>query len=107
MSLDAALALADQVLVGGRDGRPPSVSPADPGQADTTRPCRAPTAVGLTPRELEVLGQLAEGKRNAEIADALFIGTGTVRTHVSNILAKLDARTRTEAAALGRRHGLV
>jgi DNA-binding CsgD family transcriptional regulator len=54
-------------------------------------------AGGLSPRELEVLQLLVTGKSNPEIADALYIGRGTVRTHVSNILSKLGARTRTEA----------
>ena len=67
----------------------------------------AAAAAGLSPREHEVLRLLAEGKSNPEIADALFIGRGTVRTHVSNILGKLDARTRTEAAALARERGLL
>jgi non-specific serine/threonine protein kinase len=62
---------------------------------------------GLSPREAEVLRLLAAGKTNPEIADALFIGRGTVRTHVSNILGKLDARTRTEAAAIARERGLL
>jgi DNA-binding NarL/FixJ family response regulator len=50
---------------------------------------------------------LAKGKSNPEIAEALYIGRGTVRTHVSNILGKLDAKTRTEAAALARERGLI
>jgi DNA-binding CsgD family transcriptional regulator/tetratricopeptide (TPR) repeat protein len=67
-----------------------------------------PAAVdGLTPRELEVLRLVAKGRSNAEIAAALFIGPGTVRTHVSAILAKLNAKSRTEAAHLALRSGLV
>jgi len=62
---------------------------------------------GLSPRELDVLRLLATGKSNPEIADALYIGRGTVRTHVSNILSKLGARTRTEASMVARDHGLV
>jgi non-specific serine/threonine protein kinase len=54
----------------------------------------------LTARELEVLPLLAAGLTNQQIADRLFISRGTVRTHVSNILAKLGARSRTEAAVL-------
>jgi DNA-binding CsgD family transcriptional regulator len=61
----------------------------------------------LTEREVDVLRLVAAGKTNPEIAEALFIGRGTVRTHVSSILAKLGARTRTEAADLARRRGLL
>jgi DNA-binding NarL/FixJ family response regulator len=56
---------------------------------------------------LEVLRLLADGRTNPEIAEALFISPGTARIHVSHILAKLDARTRTEAAAAARRRGLI
>lgn len=62
---------------------------------------------GLSPRELDVLRLLVSGKSNPEIADVLFIGRGTVKTHVGNILAKLDARSRTEAVAIAHRRGLV
>ncbi len=62
---------------------------------------------GLSLREEEVLRLLVVGKSNPQIAEALFIGRGTVRTHVSNILAKLGARTRTEASMLARDRGLV
>jgi non-specific serine/threonine protein kinase len=66
-----------------------------------------PDAGGLTPRELDVLRLLAKGLSNPEIADALYIGRGTVRTHVSNILGKLGARTRTEATMLARDRELI
>jgi DNA-binding CsgD family transcriptional regulator len=62
---------------------------------------------GLTERERDVLRLLASGKTNPEIADALFIGRGTVRNHVSHIFAKLGAKTRTEAADLAERRGLL
>jgi DNA-binding NarL/FixJ family response regulator len=61
----------------------------------------------LTPRERDVLRLLVLGRTNPEIAEELFISPSTARVHVSNILAKLDARTRTQAADLARRLGLV
>jgi predicted ATPase/DNA-binding CsgD family transcriptional regulator len=75
-----------------------AVAEAAPEEAD---------AGGLTPRELDVLRLLAKGLSNPEIADALYIGRGTVRTHVSNILGKLGARTRTEATMLARDRDLI
>jgi DNA-binding CsgD family transcriptional regulator len=61
----------------------------------------------LTPREREVLALLVTGRTNAEIADRLFLSSGTVRNYVSTILGKLGARTRTEAAAIARTHDLL
>ena len=61
----------------------------------------------LTRRENEVLQQLALGKSNQEIAEALFIADKTVRTHVSNILSKLGVSSRTQAALYAVRSGLV
>jgi DNA-binding NarL/FixJ family response regulator len=61
----------------------------------------------LTERETEVLKQLAQGKSNKEIAATLVIAEKTVRTHVSNILAKLDVTSRTQAALHAVRSGLV
>jgi DNA-binding CsgD family transcriptional regulator len=55
--------------------------------------------LGLTPREAEVLGWIARGKQNGEIAELLFISPFTVRKHVQNIFEKLDVHTRTAAVA--------
>lgn len=61
----------------------------------------------LTARELEILGLVARGLRNQEIADQLSLAIGTVKVHVNNILDKLGARDRTEAAMLAVKQGLV
>jgi len=61
----------------------------------------------LTAREAEILAHVAEGRSNGEIAKQLFISAKTVSVHVSNILAKLGASGRTEAAAIARRRGLL
>ncbi len=61
----------------------------------------------LSDREREVLVMLAQGVPNKEIADKLHIAEGTVKNHVSNILAKLQVQNRTQAANLARKRGLV
>jgi DNA-binding NarL/FixJ family response regulator len=61
----------------------------------------------LTDRETEVLRVLARGLSNTEIAEALFITEGTVKTHVSSILAKLDLPSRTRAALYALKIGLI
>ena len=61
----------------------------------------------LSDREHEVLVLLAQGHSNREIAGQLVLAEGTVKNHVSNILGKLQAENRTQAAEIARRHGLV
>lgn len=61
----------------------------------------------LTERELEVLLLLAKGKTNQEIADELFIALKTVKTHVSNVLSKLEVQDRTQAVIYAFKQGLV
>ena len=72
------------------------------------QPERSESGLGydLTKREREVLALLVEGLSNAEIAAQLHITVAAVKYHVSNILSKLGATNRTEAAALARQHGL-
>jgi DNA-binding NarL/FixJ family response regulator len=62
---------------------------------------------GLTPREREVLALVADGRTNRQIAERLFISDSTAGVHVSNILGKLGVGTRTEAATVAARLGLV
>lgn len=61
----------------------------------------------LTQRELEVLILIGKGLSNKEIGEELFIGIKTVKTHVSNILAKIEVDDRTQAAIYANRHGLI
>ncbi len=63
-------------------------------------PAGAPDPFGLTKREREVLGLVAQGRTNRQIADELFISENTAGVHVSNILGKLGVASRTEAAAV-------
>lgn len=70
------------------------------------RPATRQNPAGLTPRELEVLGHVAQGLRNVDIAERLFLSEKTVDHHVSAILRKLNVRTRGEAGAEAVRLGL-
>jgi NarL family two-component system response regulator YdfI len=72
-----------------------------------SRPARAAGTETLTPREIEVLGMLAEGAGNKQIARRLGISEHTIKFHVGSILAKLGAASRTEAVTLGVRQGLI
>jgi DNA-binding CsgD family transcriptional regulator/tetratricopeptide (TPR) repeat protein len=98
-----------------RDGHAVSEPPATPFPAGTSEVVRSvvgepvvvrPNTFGLSGREREVLGLIAEGRTNREIGQRLFISQKTVGVHVGNILAKLAVSGRVEAAAVAIRLGL-
>jgi predicted ATPase/DNA-binding CsgD family transcriptional regulator len=95
-----AIAVVQQVraTIRARLGR---VAPRGPRASTQANPA------GLTRREMDVLRLVDEGKSNCEIAELLFVSAKTVDHHVSSILAKLHARTRTQAASLARNLGLL
>lgn len=63
--------------------------------------------LGISQREYDVLNLMAEGKSNGQIADLLYISESTVKTHVSNLLVKLDAERRTEAVQLAKQRHII
>ena len=95
LSLEQAVTEAEALLAA-------LATPDDAGQPDDPA-----GRAGLTPREREVLRLLVDGRSNAEIAEALFIGVRTARAHVASILAKLGVPTRTAAATHAVRDGLI
>jgi ATP/maltotriose-dependent transcriptional regulator MalT len=105
-----ATALSAAPLVGwiealGRRARI-DLAPTQPA-IDPSAAAPAPDDLGLTAREREVLGLVAEGYTNRRIAETLFISESTAGVHVSNILGKLGVGSRTEAATVAARLGLV
>jgi len=77
--------------------------PTDPFAVDEKRQ----NELGVTPRELEILGLIAAGLSNREIAERLFVSENTVKTHSSRLFDKLGARRRTQAVQLGKEAHLI
>ena len=81
---------------------------AQPAEQTVTATEPEPTPdVGLTRREDEILQMIVKGKSNADIAEDLFVGPATVKTHVSNILMKLEVKDRIHAVIWAYEHGYV
>jgi DNA-binding NarL/FixJ family response regulator len=76
-------------------------------QRPQATPAAATRLAPLSEREVEVLGLIGAGRSNPEIAEELFISVATVKSHVRNILAKLDLRDRAQAIVLAHECGLV
>ena len=74
---------------------------------DAVARLREPAPVALTPREVEVLQQVARGRSNAQIGRDLFIGEATVKTHLLRTFAKLGVDDRTLAVTEALRRGLL
>jgi DNA-binding NarL/FixJ family response regulator len=79
---------------------------ATPADVPAGNPATAPVPDGLTPREVDVLIQIAGGLSNLEVAAALFVSEATVKTHVNHLLAKTGMRDRAQLVAYAFRHGL-
>jgi LuxR family transcriptional regulator, maltose regulon positive regulatory protein len=86
---------------------PSRIGIADGGGTSDPRRSGGALVEALTPRELEVLGLVARGRTNRQIATELYVTVGTVKTHVHSISGKLGAANRVEAVARGRQLGLL
>ncbi len=75
--------------------------------AVTTRSLSASIPINLSERESQVLQLMADGHSNQEIADHLYISIHTVKTHTSNLFAKLDAKRRTQAIVRAKQMGII
>ena len=73
-----------------------------PAPTTFVRDDRRVSELGITPRELEILEQIAAGRSNREIAEALFVSENTVKTHSSRLFDKLGAKRRTQAVQIGK-----
>lgn len=88
-------------------GQPSQPVQSPPVSRSRARKLAASAPAGLTPRQLEVLCLLAQGRTNPEIAELLMIGESTVNSHVTAIFDKLNVNSRSEATLWAARHHLV
>ena len=111
--LIAAIFAGLGVWLGLRITRPPLPAPtvvtilAAPAPTPFVRDAAQVETLGVTPRELEILEQIAEGLSNREIAEKLFVSENTVKTHSSRLFDKLNARRRTQAVQIAKEMGLI
>ncbi len=91
----------------GAEARRPAPRAGSPRSTAGVRPTSDPLLEDLTPREAEMLGAMAEGLSNAEIAHRYFLSEATVKTHVRRILTKLHLRDRVQAVVYAYETGLV
>lgn len=94
-----------KVPVGQPDAKPATASAAQRGPFVVDR--ARLEALGITPREHEILELIAAGLSNREIAEKLFVSENTVKTHSSRLFDKLNARRRTQAVQLAKEAGLI
>ncbi len=97
ITIFALLFLAMGVLISRQAFRPPPKTILQPVLPPTEIDAQKILELGISKREYEVLQHIADGLSNQEIADKLFVSESTVKTHVSNLLVKLDAKRRTQA----------
>jgi DNA-binding NarL/FixJ family response regulator len=102
LSPDVTRRVIERFGRGSGGGPGPASAPAAPPAVPAD-----PRVRTLTDRELEVLRLLAEGLANAEIAERLYLGEATVKTHVSRLLLKLGVRDRVQAVVFAYEHGIV
>jgi len=93
--------------LGRRGAAPAAVAGAAAPTAEFVRDESRLAALEITPRELEILGLVAEGLSNREIGERLFVSENTVKTHCSRLFDKLGAKRRTQAIQIGREQRLI